>query len=85
MAAADVYLSHGGIGSLRELVDGARRTTNIVQRNMLIALGYNAIGVTLAMMGVIDPLFAAVLMPLSSVTVVLGAWQGRTFSRTRTT
>lgn len=85
MAAADVYLSHGGIGSLRELVDGARRTSNIVQRNMLIALGYNAIGVTLAMMGVIDPLFAAVLMPLSSVTVVLGAWQGRTFSRKRTT
>ena len=85
MAAADVYLSHGGIGSLRELVDGARRTSNIVQRNMLIALGYNAIGVTLAMMGVIDPLFAAVLMPLSSVTVVLGAWQGRTFSRTRAT
>jgi P-type Cu2+ transporter len=85
MAAADVYLSYGGIGSLRELIDGARRTSNIVQRNMLIALGYNAIGVTLAMMGVIDPLFAAVLMPLSSVTVVLGAWQGRTFSRKRAT
>jgi hypothetical protein len=33
------------------------------------------------MMGVIDPLFAAILMPASSVTVVLGAWQGRTFER----
>jgi Cu2+-exporting ATPase len=81
MAAADVYLAHGGIGSLCELVDGARRTSSIVRRGMLIALGYNVIGITLAMMGVIDPLFAAILMPASSVTVVLGAWQGRTFER----
>jgi cation transport ATPase len=81
MAAADVHLARGGIGALGELLDGARRTTGIVRRNMLIALGYNAIGVSLAMMGVIDPLFAAVLMPVSSLTVVLGAWQGRTFPR----
>ena len=81
MAAADVYLARGGIGALGELLDGARRTSRIVRRNMLIALGYNAIGVSLAMMGVIDPLFAAVLMPVSSLTVVLGAWQGRTFPR----
>lgn len=84
MAAADVYLARGGIGSLKELVDGALRTTNIIQRNMLIALGYNLIGVTLAMMGAIDPLFAAILMPLSSVTVVVGAWQGKTFPRSGT-
>ena len=81
MAAADVYLARGGIGALPELLDGARRTTRIIRRNMLIALGYNGIGVALAMMGVIDPLFAAILMPVSSLTVVLGAWQGRTFPR----
>jgi len=81
MAAADVYLAQGGIGSLRELVEGARRTSNIVRRNILIALGYNVIGVTLAMIGVIDPLLAAILMPASSLTVVLGAWRGRTFIR----
>jgi P-type Cu2+ transporter len=81
LAAADVYLARGGIGALGELLDGARRTSGIVRRNMLIALGYNAVGVSLAMMGVIDPLFAAILMPVSSLTVVLGAWQGRTFPR----
>jgi len=81
LAAADVYLARGGVASLRDLLDGSTRTMHIVRRNMLFALGYNAIGVVLAMMGVIDPLFAAVLMPLSSLTVVLGAWQGRTFSR----
>ncbi len=83
MAAADVYLAREGIGALGELLDGARRTTRIIHRNMLFALGYNAIGVSLAMLGAIDPLFAAVLMPASSLTVVLGAWQGRTFPRRR--
>ena len=29
----------------------------------------------------IDPLVAAVLMPLSSVTAIVGAWRGRTFAR----
>lgn len=81
MAAADVYLAGRGIAALPELLDGARRTSGIIQRNMLIALGYNVVGVALAMLGVIDPLFAAVLMPVSSLTVVLGAWQGRTFPR----
>jgi Cu2+-exporting ATPase len=81
MAAADVYLARGGVGALQELLDGARRTTNVIHLNMLIALGYNAVGVTMAMMGIIDPLFAAVLMPLGSVTVILGTWRARTFAR----
>lgn len=81
LAAADVYLARGGIGALRELLDGARRTTRVIRRNMGIALAYNAIAVSLAMMGLLDPLVAAVLMPISSATAVLGAWHGRTFER----
>jgi P-type E1-E2 ATPase len=81
MASADVYLAKDGIGALRDLVYGARRASGIVQRNIAIALAYNGLGVALAMLGVIDPLVAAILMPVSSVTVVLGAWQGRTFAR----
>ena len=46
-----------------------------------MGLAYNAIAVSLAMMGMLDPLIAAVLMPLSSATAVLGAWHGRTFDR----
>lgn len=81
MAAADVYLAAGGVAALSDLLDGARRTTRIIRRNMLIALGYNAVAVTLAMLGMLDPIVAAILMPVSSVTAILGAWRGRTFSR----
>jgi len=80
MAAADVYLARGGVDALPELLAGAGRTTNVIHRNMLVALGYNAIGVAMAMMGIIDPLFAAVLMPLGSVTVILATWRARTFT-----
>jgi Cu2+-exporting ATPase len=81
MAAADVYLGCAGIGALPELLEGARRTTRLVRRLSLVALAYNAVGVALAVTGTITPLLAAILMPVSSVSVVLGAWQGKTFPR----
>ena len=81
MAAADVYLARGGIAALRDLLDGARRTTHVIRRNMAIALAYNAVAVTLAMLGLLDPIVAAILMPVSSVTAIVGAWRSRTFSR----
>ena len=81
MAAADVYLATGGIAALCPLLDGAHRTTRIIRRNMVVALVYNAVAVTLAMAGRLDPLVAAVLMPVSSVTAILGAWRSRTFDR----
>jgi Cu2+-exporting ATPase len=80
MAAADVYLARGGVEALPELMAGAKRTTNVIHRNMFVALGYNGIGVTMAMMGIIDPLFAAVLMPLGSLTVILATWRAKTFT-----
>lgn len=81
MAAADVYLAKQGVGSLAELFTGARRTTSVIKRNMAVALGYNAISVAMAMMGILDPLFAAVLMPLGSVTVILATWRATTFPK----
>ena len=81
MAAADVYLAQGGIAALRDLLAGAQRTTHVIRRNMAIALGYNAIAVSLAMLGLLDPIVAAILMPVSSVTAIVGAWRSRTFTR----
>ena len=46
------------------------------------SIAYNVVGAALAFTGVINPLIAAIMMPVSSLTVVLIAWQGRTFSRT---
>lgn len=81
LAAADVYLARGGIAAFGDLMAGARRTTRLIRRNMAVALAYNVVAVALAMLGLLDPLIAAVLMPLSSATAILGAWRGRAFAR----
>ena len=82
-AAADVFLTRPGLSSLVELVDGSRRTMRVIRRNIAFSLVYNAVGATLALCGWLDPLVAALLMPASSFTVVLGSWLGRTFDAPR--
>jgi P-type Cu2+ transporter len=83
LSTADIYLTRPGLSSLVELTEGARRTMHVIRRSIAFSLAYNVIGASLAIAGVLTPLVAAVLMPVSSVTVVLGSWYGYTFSRSR--
>jgi Cu2+-exporting ATPase len=79
LAAADVFLSIPGVGGIARLLEGADRTVGVIKRNLVVSLAYNAVGVGLAMAGLLNPLVAAVLMPLSSLSVVSIAWRSRTF------
>jgi Cu2+-exporting ATPase len=79
MSAADVYLSRPGLGPLVELVEGAHRTMLVIRNNIIFSIAYNILGATLAVLGILDPLIAAVLMPMSSLSVVLASWRGRSF------
>jgi Cu2+-exporting ATPase len=81
LAAADVFLSRPGLSPLVELVEGARRTLGTIRLGIAVSLAYNLVGATLAMSGRIDPLLAAVLMPVSSLSMVLLSWGARTFPR----
>ena len=81
LAAADVFATRDGIEPVVALVEGSRRTMRAIRRNLIFSLAYNVLGVTLAVMGLIDPLLAAVLMPLSSLTVVTSSFRARTFLR----
>jgi len=80
LAAADAFLCRPGLGALLELVDGARATMRVVRRNLLLSLGYNAIGASLAAAGLLHPLVGAVLMPFSSLSVVGSSYRARTFA-----
>ncbi len=68
--AADIYLTQPGLDPLARLFELSHTTIYIIKRNLIISLLYNAVGATLALMGYISPLVAAVLMPVSSATVV---------------
>ena len=79
MSAADVYLARPGLAPLVELVEGSRRTMLVIRNNILFSIAYNVLGATLALLGLLDPLIAAVLMPISSLSVVLASWRSHTF------
>jgi len=81
IVAADVVLTRAGVRPLIDLLDGARRLRGVIGRNIAFSLLYNAIASSLAIAGLVGPLLAAVLMPLSSLTVVLSSTLTRTFTR----
>jgi Cu2+-exporting ATPase len=70
LAAAPVYLSRDGLQDLVRLIRLSRATMRTIRWNFAASLGYNALAISLAAAGQITPLLAAVLMPLSSLTVV---------------
>jgi P-type Cu2+ transporter len=79
LASADVYLTKPGLASLVTLTEGARRTMRVIRRNVAFSIVYNIIGAGLAVTGHLTPLIAAILMPASSLTVVIASWRSRTF------
>jgi len=79
LAAADVYLSRPGLAPIVGLVAAARRTLRTIHVCLAVSLAYNGVAAALAVTGVIGPLIAAILMPLSSLTVVLLAFWSPTF------
>ena len=55
----------------------------MIRLNLVFSLLYNLIGAVLAMAGRIDPLAAAILMPVSSLTVITLSYRANTFRRAR--
>ena len=70
LAAADVVFTRPDLAGVEALVRGSQETLATIRRNLWLSLGYNVIGVSLAAAGVLNPLVAAILMPLSSLTVI---------------
>lgn len=70
-ARCDFYFVSPGLGPVREALHMAKRLARAVRLNLAIAIFYNAITVTLAVAGLMTPLWCAVLMPLSSLSTVL--------------
>ncbi|MEP7051472.1 MAG: heavy metal translocating P-type ATPase [Pseudomonadota bacterium] len=79
LAAADVFTTRPGLEPVLLAAAGARRTVRVIRGGIVLSLAYNLVGIGLAVTGQLDPLLAAVLMPLSSITVVTLAMRATTF------
>ena len=69
--ACDAILDASEFSKLNKIIRFAKTTKTIIIISFIISVIYNVLGVTLAFQSEISPLLAAILMPASSITVVL--------------
>ncbi|MEW4456018.1 heavy metal translocating P-type ATPase [Bremerella sp. JC817] len=70
LKAASVYLNRPGTLPILETITGSQKTVRAIRRSFAVSLGYNGIAVLLSMCGLINPIVAAILMPISSLSVL---------------
>lgn len=73
LKVADAYLSRPDLGAVEDLVILGQETRRVLKRNFAFSIAFNLVGGGAALLGWINPLAAAVIMPLSSITVLLSS------------
>ncbi len=68
--SSDVIMSGSKVPILHQYLQLSKDAIKIVKFTFAISLLYNVIGITIAVLGYMSPLVAAILMPISSITVV---------------
>ncbi len=73
---ADFYFLGDGISAIRRALGAAQRLRRVIRDNLIVAVVYNLSAVGLCFAGLVTPVVAAILMPVSSVGIVsLTAWR----------
>ncbi len=80
--ASDVIMASDMVPRLAEVLRFSKTAVRVVRLNILLSGLYNIVGVSVAARGQLSPVICAILMPLSSITVVASAcavtnWLGR--------
>jgi Cu+-exporting ATPase len=80
--ASDVIAAASTVPRLADVLCFAKQAVRVVRASFVISAIYNAAGIAIAASGNLSPVVCAILMPLSSVTVVgfacgVTAWLGR--------
>lgn len=70
ISSADITLMNSGLASVIDALHLAKKTLTIIRLNMGWALVYNVIGIPIAALGLLQPIYAAAAMAMSSVFVV---------------
>ncbi|MEO7272526.1 MAG: heavy metal translocating P-type ATPase metal-binding domain-containing protein [Vicinamibacterales bacterium] len=68
--ACDGVIGGGRLADLPAVLRFARRVRQVVIACFVVSVTYNVVGLTLALTGALSPLASAILMPVSSLTIV---------------
>lgn len=79
LSAADLSLATPGVEGIVRVFDGCARTMRAMRVVIATSIAYNVLAAALCMSGHITALWAAIIMPASSLTVLAVALRARTF------
>ena len=69
--SCDAILNADKFPKLPELLKLARASKYIINSSFVVSILYNLVGLWFAMQGILNPMVAAILMPCSTITIVL--------------
>ena len=70
IATADITLTNPALKSITDALDLSKKTLGTIRGNLVWALFYNVIGIPVAALGLLHPMYGAAAMALSSLFVV---------------
>jgi len=69
--ASDAILDGSKVSMLDKFISFARSGKTIVMASFILSILYNIVGLSFAVQGLLSPMVAAILMPTSSISIVL--------------
>jgi Cu+-exporting ATPase len=81
--ASDAILDARSFDKLPEFLRLCKTNKKIVHASFIVSLLYNIAGLTLALKGMLEPVFAAILMPASSISILLLSYGATHLSASR--
>ncbi|HEX6171308.1 MAG TPA: HAD hydrolase family protein, partial [Chitinophagaceae bacterium] len=81
--ACDAILDSNGIYKLHKFIQYARSGKKVITWSFILSILYNVVGLSFAVQGLLSPLVAAILMPMSSISIVTFVTVATSFSAKR--